>query len=161
MQITPKNSLITVAILSALGVVSIVSYPEGEEPIINEGEVIQEIKVEEANIPSETLPCYGGLTCNVVYIKTYISEDGATRDTPKAGYTLVTEKKEMITQSTIVETAQEKESRFAANEVAEAAQKIKSENDRLYKKIGELEVLKLGGKTGLNSKILDLQSQIH
>ena len=66
----------------------------------------------------------------------------------------------MITQTTIIETAGEKATRLAANEVAEAEQKIRNDNDRLYKQIGDLEVLKLGGKTGLDSEIVDLQSQL-
>lgn len=148
-------------VILTLGVVGYIVYPTSEDvPVLEENQVVQEIKAEESNISSEIVPCMDGLTCKISYFKTYVSEDGAMRDTPKAGYTLVIEKSEMITQTSIIETEEEKEARLAAYEVEKAEQKIKNDNDALYRRIGELEVLKLGGKPDQDAKILELQSKL-
>jgi hypothetical protein len=130
-------------VILTLGTVGYTIYPTQEEiPELKTGEVVQEIKHELADISTETI-FKGDQEYKIEYVKTY-EKDGAMRDTPRAGWKLVTDKNKMIKRTTIIETPQEKIAREQAQKALDDQQEIDSQNEDVFRKIGELKAIKEG-----------------
>lgn len=98
-----------------------------------------------------------------IQLPSYFCTCGAKADTPKkcCGETMQESKDEFITRTTATpEELVEQEQLEVQQKIEQEAQRVKEEQDKLYKEIGELELLKLGGKTGLDAEITELKSKL-